>query len=222
MDRYSTYRRVWEQLGGSGVLLSPSLFRLVLTRSRCPQLPKANHFLAYLALLAGPEALSHPVTAQNSQGRGRSPTLRPPQRPDAAPRRGDAPPPKPKTKLRLRRKIEGNRSPRRTALKIPQKKCHVLIPCRCASPDMAVVVTDPACSLVLASAFCCCCCRLSTLSERAREGACTVCYYVSSSLGGCWFCVSCIDYVSTRAIWCVVAKQFPLIAGSLRRSPPSQ
>jgi hypothetical protein len=55
-----------------------SLYQLVLTRSRCPQLPKANHFLAYLALLAGPEALSHPVTAQNSQGRGRSPPLRAP------------------------------------------------------------------------------------------------------------------------------------------------
>jgi hypothetical protein len=30
-----------------------SLYQLVLTRSRCPQLPKANNFLAYLALLAG-------------------------------------------------------------------------------------------------------------------------------------------------------------------------
>ena len=35
-----------------------------------PQLPKANHFLAHLALLAGPEALSHPATAQKSLGRG--------------------------------------------------------------------------------------------------------------------------------------------------------
>jgi hypothetical protein len=42
-----------------------SLYQLVLTGSRCPQLPKANHFLAYSALLAGPEALSHPVTGQN-------------------------------------------------------------------------------------------------------------------------------------------------------------
>ena len=99
---------------------SSSLYQLVLTRSRCPQLPKANHFLAYLALLAGPEALSHPVTAQNSQGRGRSPPLRR----YAAPWLGYAQPAKPKTKLRLRREIEGNRSPRRTALKIPQK-----VPC---------------------------------------------------------------------------------------------
>jgi hypothetical protein len=67
------------------------------------------------------EALSHPVTAQNSLGRGRP-----------------AQPAKPKKKLRLRRKIEGNRSPRRTALKT-RKKCHVLIPCRCDPPEMAVV-----------------------------------------------------------------------------------
>jgi hypothetical protein len=38
-------------------------------RSRCPQLPKANHFLGYLALLAGPEArLSRPATAQQFAG----------------------------------------------------------------------------------------------------------------------------------------------------------
>jgi hypothetical protein len=50
------------------------LFRLVLTRSRCPQLAKANQFLAHLALLAGPEALSRrPATAQKSLGRGRRP-----------------------------------------------------------------------------------------------------------------------------------------------------
>jgi hypothetical protein len=67
-----------------------SLYQLVLTRSRCPQLPKANHFLAYLALLAGPEALSRPVTAQNSLGRGRS------LRRCAAPWLGYAPPTKPK------------------------------------------------------------------------------------------------------------------------------
>jgi hypothetical protein len=105
---------------------SSSLYQLVLTRSRCPQLPKANHFLAYLALLAGPEALSHPVSAQNSQGRGRSWL-------------GYAYPAKPKKKLRLRRKIEGNRSPRRTALEIPQKvPCPNSLPL-CPPPDMAVV-----------------------------------------------------------------------------------
>ena len=49
------------------------LYRLVLTRSRWPELAKANHFLAHLALLVGPEALSRPATAQNSLGRGRSP-----------------------------------------------------------------------------------------------------------------------------------------------------
>jgi hypothetical protein len=56
-----------------------------LTRSRCAQLRKANHFLAHLALLVGPEALSRPATAQNSLGRGRPPPLRPPQRRCAAP-----------------------------------------------------------------------------------------------------------------------------------------
>jgi hypothetical protein len=57
------------------------LYRLVLTRSRWPELAKANHFLAHLALLVGPEALSRPATAQNSLGRGRSPPLRPPPPP---------------------------------------------------------------------------------------------------------------------------------------------
>jgi hypothetical protein len=57
------------------------LFRLVLTRSHCPQLPKVNQFLAHLALLVGPEALSRPTTAQNSLGRGRSPPCAPPPAP---------------------------------------------------------------------------------------------------------------------------------------------
>ena len=61
------------RLGSPLFFRSSSLYQLVLTRSRCP------HFLAYLArLLAGPEALSHPVTAQNSLGRGRSPPCAPP------------------------------------------------------------------------------------------------------------------------------------------------
>jgi hypothetical protein len=84
------------------------LYRLVLTRSRASECLKANHFLTYLALLVGPEALSRPATAQNSRGRGRPP-------PCAAPR-----PPAglcPAGKLRLRRKIEGSHSTRRTALK---------------------------------------------------------------------------------------------------------
>jgi hypothetical protein len=42
------------------------LFRLALTRSRPAEPRKANHFLAHLALLAGPEALSRPATAQKS------------------------------------------------------------------------------------------------------------------------------------------------------------
>jgi hypothetical protein len=57
---------------------------------------KANHFLAHLALLAGPEALSRPATAQKSLGRGRSPPLRPPLRRCAAPWLGYAQPKTPK------------------------------------------------------------------------------------------------------------------------------
>jgi hypothetical protein len=39
------------------------LYRRVLTRSRGPEWPKANQFLAHLALLVGPEALSRPPPA---------------------------------------------------------------------------------------------------------------------------------------------------------------
>jgi hypothetical protein len=53
------------------------LFRLVLTRSRSPEFPKANQFLAHLALLVGPEALSRPTTAQNSLRPGRPPPYAP-------------------------------------------------------------------------------------------------------------------------------------------------
>jgi hypothetical protein len=88
------------------------LYRLVLMRSRCPQLPKAKHFLAHLALLVGLEALSRPATAQNSLGRGRSPPCAPSC--TAARRPAGL---RPAEKLRLRRKIEGNHNPRRTALK---------------------------------------------------------------------------------------------------------
>jgi hypothetical protein len=104
-----------------------SLYQLVLTRSRCLQLPKANHFLAYLALLAGPEALSRPAAAQNSLGRGRPPPLC--ARPCAAARRpGWATTPSPKA----------HPTPRPTAHRNLQK-----VPCRnsfrCDPPDMAVV-----------------------------------------------------------------------------------
>ena len=77
------------------------LYRLVLTRSRAAECRKANHFLAHLALLVGPEALSRPATAQNSLGRGRSPPCAPPC---AAARRAAGL--RPAEKLRLRRKIE--------------------------------------------------------------------------------------------------------------------
>jgi hypothetical protein len=43
---------------------STCLYRLVLTRSRCPQLPKANHLLAHLALLVGPARDPLPSPAQ--------------------------------------------------------------------------------------------------------------------------------------------------------------
>jgi hypothetical protein len=68
------------------------LYRLVLTRSRWPELAKANHFLAHLALMVGPEALSRPATAQNSLGRGRPPPLRLPPAPLRGARLGYAQP----------------------------------------------------------------------------------------------------------------------------------
>jgi hypothetical protein len=72
------------------------LFRLVLTRSRAAECRKANHFLAHLALLVGPEALSRPATAQKSLGRGPPPPPRPPLRRCAAPWLGYAQPKTPK------------------------------------------------------------------------------------------------------------------------------
>jgi hypothetical protein len=58
------------------------LFRRVLTRSRASECLKANQFSAHLALLVGPEALSHPATAQKSLGRGgRTPPCAPPPAP---------------------------------------------------------------------------------------------------------------------------------------------
>jgi hypothetical protein len=71
-------------------------YRLLLARSRCAQLRKANNFLAHLALLVGPEALSRPATAQKSLGAGASPPLRPPLRRYAAPWLGYAQPKTPK------------------------------------------------------------------------------------------------------------------------------
>ena len=63
-----------------------------------PQLPKANHFLAYLALLAGPGALSRPATAQKSLGRGRFPPCAPPCAATRRPGWATTPSPKPKIK----------------------------------------------------------------------------------------------------------------------------
>ena len=69
------------------------LFRRVLTRSRAAECRKANQFSAHLALLVGPEALSHPATAQKSLGRGgRTPPCAPPRRRCAAPGLGYAQP----------------------------------------------------------------------------------------------------------------------------------
>jgi hypothetical protein len=73
------------------------LYQLVLTRSRAAECRKANHFLAHLALLVGPETLSRPATAQNSLERGRPPPLRPPLRRYAAPWLGYAQPKTPKS-----------------------------------------------------------------------------------------------------------------------------
>jgi hypothetical protein len=56
---------------GSLVLQVAALSARLDEISLCLQLPKANQLLAHLALLAGPEALSRPATAQNSLGRGR-------------------------------------------------------------------------------------------------------------------------------------------------------
>jgi hypothetical protein len=89
-----------------------SLYQLVLTRSRCPQLPTANHLLAYLVLLAGPEALSRPATAQNSP---------PPLRRCAQPEAQKKAPPSVGDR--------GQPQSMSTALKIPQK-----VPCRIFLP----------------------------------------------------------------------------------------
>ena len=84
------------------------LFRLVLTRSRGAECRKANQFLAYLALLVGPEALSHPANAQKSLGRGgRTPPCAPPRRRCAAPGLGYAQPKAPKRGLAASPHIEG-------------------------------------------------------------------------------------------------------------------
>ena len=117
---------------------SSSLYQLVLTRSRSPQMPKANHFLAYLALLAGPKAFSHPVTAQNSLGRAFPPTAPPP-----APLRGALAGLRPAREAPKKSPAFGGRQRATAVQDAPHskfhKKCHVLIPCRCAPPNMAVV-----------------------------------------------------------------------------------
>jgi hypothetical protein len=100
---------------GSLVLQVAALLARLDKISLCLQLPKANQLLAHLALLVGPEALSRPATAQKPLGRGGAPGA-------AARHLGWAVPSlKPPKKLRFRRKIEGSCSPRRTALRIPQK-----------------------------------------------------------------------------------------------------
>jgi hypothetical protein len=102
-----------------------SLYRLVLTRSRWPQLPKANHFWPIWPFWQA----QRPSPAQQLRkirwGGGAPPPLRPPPC-AAAWRPGWATPsPKHQKKLRLRREVESDRSPRRTALQISQKA-----PCR--------------------------------------------------------------------------------------------
>jgi hypothetical protein len=120
------------------------LYRLVLTRSRCAQLRKANHFLAHLALLVGPEALlvgpealSRPTTtAHNRLGGGRPPPCAPPCA--AAGRPAGL---RPAEKLCPRRKIESSHRSRRTALKNQREMCYVVVLFRCVPPDMTVVVS---------------------------------------------------------------------------------
>jgi hypothetical protein len=113
------------------------LYRLVLTRSRAAECRKANHFLAHLALLVGPEALSRPATTQNSLGGGGGgppPPPPPPPRPPAphgwaTPSR-KAPPSAediglPQSKTHRTQKI--------------REKLHVVIPCVLEWADFSVV-----------------------------------------------------------------------------------
>jgi hypothetical protein len=110
------------------------LHRLVLTRSRCAQLRKVNHFFAHLALLIGrPRDPLPPSNCAKFAGAGSFPPLRPPLRRCAA--RGWATPSRkapPSAEDRGRALIKTHRT-------LISRRCYVLILFRCVPPNMALV-----------------------------------------------------------------------------------
>ena len=110
---------------GSPVLQVVVALSARLDEISLPPAAQSEPFFGLFGPSGRPRGPLPPSNCAKFAGAGAFPPLRPPLRRYAAPWLGYAQPAKPKKKLRLRRKIEGNRSPRRTALKIPQK-----VPCR--------------------------------------------------------------------------------------------